>query len=59
MKNKDIRPYNENGEPHGYWEDYFSNGQLCYKGNFVNGKEHGYWESYYDNGQLRNKTYYI
>jgi antitoxin component YwqK of YwqJK toxin-antitoxin module len=59
MKNKDIKPLNENGERHGYWEDYYSNGQLAYKGNYVNSNRHGYWEVYYNNGQLVNKTYYI
>jgi len=59
MKNKDIKPYNENNQRHGYWEEYHSNGQLWHKGNYVNGKEHGYWEGYYDNGDLKNKTYYI
>ena len=28
MKNKDITPYNENGNPHGYWESYWNNGNL-------------------------------
>ena len=28
MKPKDIKPYNEQGELHGYWEDYYSNGKL-------------------------------
>ena len=28
MKNKDIKPYNENGNPHGYWKRYWSNGNL-------------------------------
>ena len=32
MKNKDIKPYNENGKQHGYWEEYYYNGELCYKG---------------------------
>jgi antitoxin component YwqK of YwqJK toxin-antitoxin module len=59
MKNKNIKPINENNQPHGYWELYYSNGQLMYKGNYVNGKAHGYWESYYENGQLTHKTYYI
>ena len=59
MKSKDITPLNEQGEPHGYWEDYYANGQLSSKGNYVNGKEHGYWEWYYSNGQLKSKTYYI
>ena len=59
MKTKDITPYNEKGEPHGYWELYYDNGQLMYKGNYVDGKQHGYWEWYYSNGQLESKTYYI
>jgi antitoxin component YwqK of YwqJK toxin-antitoxin module len=59
MKNKDITPYNENGNRHGYFEYYYSNGQLAYKGNYVNGNRHGYFESCYSNGQLAYKTYYI
>ena len=58
MKTKDITPYNDKGEKHGYWEDYYSNGQLCYKGDYVAGKRHGSWERYYDNGQLYSKCYY-
>ena len=59
MKNKDIIPLNENNQPHGYWEEYYENGQLCSKGNYVDGKPHGYWEEYYYNGGLMDKTYYI
>jgi antitoxin component YwqK of YwqJK toxin-antitoxin module len=59
MKNKNITPYNELGQPHGYWEHYWSNGQLFYKGNYVNGKRHGYWEIYHSNGQLKYKRYHI
>jgi antitoxin component YwqK of YwqJK toxin-antitoxin module len=58
MKNKNISSYNDQGEAHGYWEEYYSNGQLWYKGNYVNGNEHGYWESYYSNGQLYYKGNY-
>jgi antitoxin component YwqK of YwqJK toxin-antitoxin module len=58
MKNKDITPRNENNQPHGYWESYFSDGQLNYKGNYVNGKPHGYWDSYWDNGELDYKGFY-
>ena len=58
-KSKNIKPYNEQGNPHGYWEVYWSNGQLSYKGNYVNGKEHGYWEVYYDNGQLSYKGNFV
>ena len=54
-----INLYNDKGKEHGYWEGYYSNGQLLYKGNYVNGKQHGYWEWYYSNGQLKSKTYHI
>ena len=54
-----INLYNEKGERHGYWESYWSNGQLWYKGNYVNGQRHGYFESYYDNGQLMYKGDYV
>ena len=53
-----INLYNEKGEKHGYWEDYYDNGQLAYKGNYVNGEPHGYWEVYYENGKLHYKGYY-
>ncbi len=59
MNSKNITPRNDKGEAHGYWEEYFSNGQLSYKGNYVNGNRHGYWERYWDNGQLDSKIYYI
>ena len=49
MKNKDIKPYNENDKEHGYWELYHSNGNLIYKGNYVDGKQHCYWEECNDN----------
>ena len=59
MKSKNIKPINEKGERHGYWEEYYSNGQLWCKGNYVNGKQHGYWEDYYENGQLNFKGNYV
>ena len=54
-----INLYNDKGEEHGYWEDYWSDGQLYYKGNYINGKKHGSWEEYWDNGQLFSKGNYI
>ena len=59
MNSKNITPHNDKGEPHGYWEYYYSNGKLSSKGNFVNGEQHGYWEYYYYNGQLWAKGKYI
>ena len=60
MKNKDIIPINKDGQRHGYWEVYWSNGMLWYKGNYINGKREGYWEWYKsDGGNLKHKDYYI
>jgi antitoxin component YwqK of YwqJK toxin-antitoxin module len=49
---QDKTPRNKQGQQHGCWEIYDSNGQLHYKGNYINGKPHGYWERCWSNGQL-------
>jgi antitoxin component YwqK of YwqJK toxin-antitoxin module len=54
-----INLYNDKGQSHGYWEYYYDNGQLEYKGNYVNGDKHGYWEDYHYNGQLYSKVNYV
>ena len=59
MKNKDIKPYNENNQAHGYWEYYYENCNLMYKGTYVDGKQHGYWEYYHSNGNLYYKGTYV
>lgn len=56
---KHIKPINNKGEPHGYWEYYYHNGNLWYKGNFINRKQHGYWEFYLTNNELKSKEYFI
>jgi len=56
-KNKDKRPLNDKGEPHGYWEYYFGQ-TLWYKCFYHNGKEIGY-EYYYNDGKLFEKKYHI
>lgn len=48
---KDIRPKDNNGNAHGYWEVYRPDGNLWYKGNYFHGKTHGYWEGYNRNGE--------
>lgn len=58
MQDNDITPYNNNGQADGYWKQYYSNGQLAFKGNFVDGKRHGYWEAYYEDGTLAFKGYF-
>jgi antitoxin component YwqK of YwqJK toxin-antitoxin module len=49
---KDITPKNKQGRGHGYFESYYPNGLLSFKGNFINGKKDGCWESYSLGGQL-------
>lgn len=48
----------KNGRLHGYWESYFPNGKLWYKGYYNNDKLHGLWEWYYHNGGLGHKGAY-
>ena len=54
-----MNQYNENNEKTGYWEEYHSNGELYYKGNFINGKRSGYWEQYYYNDKFLYKKFFI
>jgi len=58
-KNIDITPIDNKLEPHGYWEVYWLNCKLMYKGNFYNGNQHGYWETYCSNGTLNYKGNYL
>jgi len=50
---------NEEGQRHGPWEKYYSNGKVRLKANFINGKKHGLWEWYWDNGKLAAIRYHI
>jgi len=59
MRNKDIKPRNTKGKPHGYWERYWSNNNLLFKCVYHNGKVIGYEEDYSRDGKLRKKTYYL
>ncbi len=43
---------NKDGQRHGQWEAYHSNGEPSYKANYKDGKPHGYHEVYYSNGKL-------
>ena len=51
--------HDSGGIRNGYWEEYFSNGQIQCKGNYINGNRDGYWEWYHDNGKLRFKGNYL
>jgi antitoxin component YwqK of YwqJK toxin-antitoxin module len=47
------------GKRDGFWESYYENGQLNWKGNYKDDCLDGPWEYYYDNGQLSYKGNYI
>lgn len=59
LLSKDITPYNDNGEMHGYWEEYFNNGKLKYTGTYVNGKKHGSFSFYYPTGEEYKTGTYV
>lgn len=49
--------YNEKGEKHGLYEDYYDN--RCYvKKEYKNGKEHGPYEAYHANWKIKYKGEY-
>jgi antitoxin component YwqK of YwqJK toxin-antitoxin module len=55
---KFVGEFDENNQKTGYWEEYYSNGNLRRKGNYLNGKRDGYWEEYWFNGNLSSKGNY-
>ena len=54
-----MNEVNDKGERHGYWEQYYSNGNPWYKGNYNNGVQADCWEWYYFNGNLLIKEFYL
>ena len=55
-----MNQYNEIGEKHGPWEEYWFNGTLWFKGTYSNGKRHGLYKSYYlHNGKLDYIVNYV
>ena len=55
---KNIKPRNQKGQQHGYWEMYYTNGSIGLKSFYYNGKPHGYSEYYWKN-ELDYKKYHI
>jgi antitoxin component YwqK of YwqJK toxin-antitoxin module len=47
-----------NGKREGYWESYYSNGNLWYKGHYNNDLKEGYWECYLNN-KLQSQRIFI
>jgi uncharacterized protein len=54
-----INQYDIEGNKQGYWELYYSNGKLEYKGSYLNGLRDGYFEEYYSNGKIFLKGSYV
>ena len=52
-----INQLDKQGNRHGLWEIYYSDGQLWGNGEFKNGLRHGLWK-YYETGQLWYKGQY-
>ena len=55
---KNIKPKNDKGQRHGYWEVYFDNGELWYKCVYINGELNGF-EEWYSCGKITEKRYYL
>ena len=53
-----INQYTHDGKKEGYWEFYYSNGNLSFKGLYKNDLRYGIWEYYNINGQLSMKGSY-
>jgi len=49
----------DEGNPHGYWEQYYPDGNPCYKGKYINGIENGYWIYFNFLGNLVEKEFYL
>ena len=45
-------------EKNDYWEYFWDNGQLYFKGCWKKGVKHGPWESYYPTGKILGQGYY-
>jgi len=53
-----INSINIEDEKDGVWEEYYKNGQLSRKGDYINGKKDGPWDEYHENGQLMSRINY-
>ena len=57
---RDIK-YSElpNGDKHGLYQEWYSNGQLCMECAYVDGKRNGCYQAWHSNGQLREQCNYV
>ena len=54
-----MNQFNDKGQKHGYWEEYFLGGNLSKKGNYINDEYIGHWEWYDSDGNLYEKEFYL
>lgn len=50
--------YSDDDVKNGFWIEYYENGYIRSKGNYIDGKKDGYWEYYYHDGNLEQKGSY-
>jgi len=50
---------NSDGQIHGLFQSWYSNGQKCREENYVNGKKHGLQREWYDNGNKFSKLSFV
>ena len=55
--NKNITPFNDKKQRHGYWELYRTNDNIWYKIYYKNGKPSDYEEYYYNENPVVLKFY--
>ena len=48
-----------NGERNGKGKEYYTNGNLMFKGEYLNGKRNGKGKEYYENGELEFEGEYL
>lgn len=55
---QDKEPINEQGKAHGYWEKYYPNSDIVFKGNYINGEiGFGYYMFRWVNGKIKQEYY--
>ena len=57
---EDIEPRNDKGQQHGYWENYWDNGNLMFRCVYINGQRNGIVEYHMvTDGKVTEKYYHL
>ncbi len=54
-----MNQFDDKGYAHGYWETYWDNGNLYWRGNFINSMFSGKFEWYNNDGKIIEKEFYL